>query len=194
MRAAQLTTLEIGPLMVRETGERRVLEAETLRKRERSGGIARIVEVSGVGIEAELADITFANGSRDVRMLSRRGCEPLDRLVHGLRIGVHAAANRWFVELRIPAAGERKTVTGHQANLVELDRTCQVDTKAALMAAGATGVDRRELAVGDKGRRRNELCAVFEVEDGLVPVAAYAITPLLAYWYLFCDGRQPGSS
>jgi hypothetical protein len=186
-----VATFRVGPLTITETGERRPLEAETTKKHDRAGAIARIFDVTGPDVDAEIADVRFVNNKRDVRMLSRRATEPLDRLVRGLRVGVHTyAERRWFVELRIPSTGSRKTVTQHQTHVAELNRVCQLDVPALLVDLGATAVNRRELAIGDHSRRANELCAAFAEQDSIVPVVAYTITPLLAYWYLHCDGRH----
>ncbi len=177
---------EIGPLTLLETGERRDFEGETTTKRERADGVARVFDVTGPDVDVEIADVTFVNGSRDVRMLDRRDVKPLDRLVHGLRLGVHRSHDgRWYVQLRIPALGSR-TVTPHQTNLDELNDTCGFDVRKALVGAGALAVNRRELAIGGTGRTKNELCAVFRGDDSLLPAVAYAITPLLTYWQLFC--------
>lgn len=176
----------IGPLTLIDTGVRRPHEAETTKKRERSTGVARILDVVGPGVDVEIADITFDNGKRDVRMLNRRAVIALDRLVHGLRVGVHRdRGDRWFVELRVPALGTRQTSTQHRTDIGELNDLCAFDIKNTLVESGAVAVSRREQAIGDSGRRRNELCAVFDHEDSLIPAVAYAITPLFSYLQRF---------
>ena len=185
MRAPECAS--IGPLTLVDTGDRRAYEGATLQKGVRSTGLARIFDVSGSGLSVEIADITFDNGARDVRMRSRRDVESLDRLMHGLRIGVQALPDsRWFVHLRFPAVGSQGTVTQHKTDLETLETRCRFDVKDALVRAGAAAVNRRELAFGDAGRRREELCAVFDSEYSIVPAAAYTLTPLLTYYTEFC--------
>jgi hypothetical protein len=184
--------VEIGPLTLLETGERRDFEGETTTKSERADGVARVFDVTGPDVDVEIADVTFVNGSRDVRMLDRREVKPLDRLVHGLRLGVHRSHDeRCYLQLRIPALGSRMVVTQHQTNLDELNETCRFDVREALVGAGALAVNRRELAIGDTGRTKNELCVVFRGEDSPLPAIAYAITPLLTYWQLFGSRSSP---
>jgi hypothetical protein len=178
--------VEIGPLTLLETGERRDVEGETTTKGVRADGVARVFDVTGPDVDVEIADVTWVNRSRDVRMLNRREVKPLDRLVRGLRIGVHPSRDdRWYVELRIPALGPRMVPTQHKTNLDELDERCGFDVRQLLVGAGAVAVNPRALAIGDAGPRRNELCAVFRGEDSSLPAVAYAITPLLTYWKLF---------
>ena len=79
--------MEIGPVRLVETGERRPFEGETTTKGQRARGVARIFEVTGSDLDVEIADVSFENGKRDVRMLDRRAMVRLDRLTHGLRVG-----------------------------------------------------------------------------------------------------------
>lgn len=177
----------VGPLTLTQLGRPIAFEGETIIKGQRSTGLARIFEVRGDNFDVEIADVAFDNGSRDVRMTSRRDHESLDRLVHGLRVGVHRTTNdRWFAQLRVPAVGSRGTETFHQTDLESLTDVCRFDVKEPLVGAGAITVNRRELAIGDNRRARNELCATFDREDSLVPVVAYAVTPLFTYAAQFC--------
>lgn len=180
------STLDAGPLTVVDVGRRVAVEEETIKRRERSTGLAHLYEVTGPGFAVEIADMSFDNGTRDVRMYDRRDAPSLNRLMHGFRIGVHHwESEKWFVQLRIPAVGSRGTETPHQTDLQDLNLLCRFDIRAAMLQAGATSVNRRELALGDTGRSRNELCATFDTEYSPVPAAAYAITPLLTYHRLF---------
>jgi hypothetical protein len=178
--------MEIGPVRLVETGERRPFEGETTTKGQRKRGVARIFEVTGPDLDVEIADVSFENGKRDIRMLDRRAVVPLDRLTHGLRVGVHAArGQRWWVLLRLPAVGARGTVTWHKTNLEELNRVCGFDVREALIKGGAVAVNRAELAIGSTKQSKDQLCAVFESEGSSFPAVAYTITPLIAFWRQF---------
>lgn len=104
-----------------------------------------------------------------------------------MRVGVYSESRgRLSLRLRIPAEGQPGRVTPHQTNLVELSDVCGLDVKEVLVSAGASGVDRRELVLGDKGRTKNELCVVFDEAGALLPAVAYSISPLLAFWRQYC--------
>jgi len=178
---------QIGPILLTDTGERRAVEAETT-DGVWSRGDARVYTARFPdGALVELGDVTFPT-DRDVRMLSRGPVEALDRLLRGMRVGVQREdRDRLSVRLRIPAEGSRPGhITPHQTTLAELSDACGFDVKEALVSAGARAVDRRELALGDKGRPRNELCVVFDHDNTLVPAIAYVITPLIAFWERYC--------
>lgn len=183
---ATTVTLHIGPITIVDLERHVVVEEETIKRRERSTGLAHLHAVTGPDFEVEIADMKFDNGTRDVRMFNRRDAASLDRLTHGFRIGVHQwDPQTWFMQLRVPAVGLRGTETAHQTTVEDLNLLCRFDTRTALVEAGATAVNRRELALGDKGRARNELCTAFDSEYSPVPVVAYAITPLFTYARLF---------
>jgi len=98
------TTTVIGSLTLVETGEQRDVEIMTSSK-QRLAGQARIFEAAlEAGTSVEFADVTFVNSERDLRLLSRRTVEGLDRLVHGLRVGVRRVDARRS-EIRSPDTG-----------------------------------------------------------------------------------------
>lgn len=181
--------MQIGPLTVRDTGPRDLIDGETV-----SGtvccGTATVYEVEGPGATLELLDARWQNGERDLRSTARLdGPTLFDELAGRLRIGVDAAPNgRRKMRLRIPArSAPHKMPTFHQTSVAELDKVCGIDTAALLYEAGAIKVDVQRLAIGDTSRTKNELCVVFDDNDfaSTVPIVAYTITPVLAFWKQF---------
>jgi hypothetical protein len=65
----------------------------------------------------------------------------------------------------------------------ELDTAAGADIEELLKSLGASGVATREIAWGDTSNRKTDLCVVFDVDNVVVPLAAYALTrvaPLVA--------------
>ena len=104
-----------------------------------------------------------------------------DRLVHGLRIGVHVNDSTSSTALRLDlkqaqAREGKKWPSARQADSVTLDAGADCDVAAALLTSGATVIESRETAIGDTSTHRNALCVLFPRDAVLVPPLAYLLT------------------
>jgi hypothetical protein len=80
--------LTVGKVTI-ESASQRALDGSTL-SGERSTGTATLFDLTGPpGVAMQIADVRWANGERDLRVVSCQGPKQLLRLEHGLRLGVH---------------------------------------------------------------------------------------------------------
>ena len=104
----------------------------------------------------------------------------IHRLVHGLRPGIHlieGRENEAFMELRqARIVDDPDWPRLRKVSEAELDDAAGTTVAAELVALGAITVSTRERAWGDTNRRKTDLCVVFDVDNVLVPFAAYALT------------------
>lgn len=176
--------MQLGPLTVRELGQRVPKQGQTAKKVE-STGIATLYEVAGPGATLELSDTSWANGDRDLKTSSRcESPERFDPLVGRLRFSVEAVGgDRLKMRLRIPrskAYGDRPTM--HQVTLDELERRTRLPVADLLKDVGADAVGPGHTVLGHQSQSQNELYVVFDESKHYVPVIAYALTPILAIW------------
>lgn len=176
MRAGPV--LELGQLLVEETGETRPMRGETAARVDGMKGTGRIFTVSGPdGLNLEVTDVTWQNKGRDVRVLARRGSpEIYDILRERLRLGVLGHKDKLYVELSQARLKEPRWANVFKASVGDLKRGAGIDVKEKLLEVGATLVTTREVALNDGSPRGGYLCAVFDESATLVPVAAFALT------------------
>jgi hypothetical protein len=171
-------TLHLGQLVVEETGELRSIRGETASRVQNQRGTGRIFNVEGAaGLNLEVADVTWTNGHRDVRVVSRRESpEIYDRLRERLRLGVHPYKDLLYVTLDQARIKEERWANTYKAGLGELAAGAGVDVKEQLLELGARLVVTRAVGLGDRSSHGGKVCAIFEESADLVPVAAHAMT------------------
>lgn len=65
------------------------------------------------------------------------------------------------------------------ASQKELDEGAGLNVRTALVQAGARQIGTKVQLLHEAGTRRNYLCAIFPVEERLVPVVAFLLTRVL---------------
>ncbi len=169
-----------GALVITQVSEKSTFGATT--SKVETDGVARLYQVKGPKrLRITVADIAWSNGERDVRTTDRHTSSPrFDRLVHGLRIGVHVAPDGLLrIDLRQARMTSELWSQAKQASLLELSDVAGFDVDAMLRAHGAVAVATRGQLIGDTSTHRNKICALFPPSGSLVPVVAYAATRVL---------------
>jgi hypothetical protein len=158
--------------------ERRDMLGETARRVPDQRGTGRIFKVKGPDrLDLEVADVTWTNGHRDVRVVSRRGSpEIFDRLHERLRLGVHRHKDVLYVTLDQARIKDYRWANTYKASLGQLSRGAGTDVKEALLGLGARLVVTRAVGLGDRSTHAGKFCAIFEESTDLVAVAAFAMT------------------
>jgi superfamily II DNA or RNA helicase len=150
--------------------------------RQTSDGIANIYEVfDDAGVDLLIADVTFENGDRDVRLLDAGESDPIfERLAQGLRLGVRSFGDVLCVDL-----GQTRVTDSHSArpwsqvyiaSNDDLDAGFGGSVEAALRSLGAADFGQRKDVIDDTSPRRNYYCVTFPRGAHLVPLAAYVAT------------------
>lgn len=102
---------------------------------------------------------------------------PLKRLGQGLRMSSQELDGTRFIEIRRAKIKDDKGwSTAVQTSLADLNDSTSVDVMQVLTDFGAVAVGRRSEVAGDAGKRRNELCAVFEGAPGHLPAVAFFLS------------------
>lgn len=156
------------PVRVRETlsGERDV-EASALPASIRCPGGA-VLRLRYVGAE---------NGERWVDCTAAENAVPeLERLVHGLRLGVRELDDELTIELGQARLDDDGWSNVKMATSHELDAGAGVDVRKELMSVGATAFGTRAEMEGVTHNRRNYLCVTFPPEKPEVAILAYVLT------------------
>jgi hypothetical protein len=167
--------LEFGDLVLQATDEVRAIQGETAGRVPNRRGDARIFDVRREpGLSFEVGDITWDNGERDVRVVSRHDSPELyDVLKERLRLGVLRHGDRSYVELSQARLRDGRWANLYKAGLDELSRGAGADVKERLLELGAHLVDTRQVAFNERGPRQGYVCALFGESARLVPVASF---------------------
>lgn len=163
--------------------------------RQKSSGSANLYTIEGdEGMLIYLTYTCWHNGEEEVAVMETIKAPYLNFLKGGHhRLTVIGSWKKGLkdktlkvitLKLITPKKGTKGyTMSLRNADQKELNNAAQCDIKKTLMKAGAIGVDKRELLIGDQGPLRNAICAVFPEDNELVPVLAFCltrITPLLS--------------
>lgn len=160
-----------------------------------TSGRATLYDVTGPhGLHLRIADTSWSNGERDVRVEERYDSpQTFDQLVGRVRLGVYRAAELLWVELRQARMKVPNRCTLHHATAAELDAGAGVVVRAALLECGATEVGMREDVFGDSSRKRRFMCATFQEKATTVPVVAFVLTRVAPVMRGMCaDGSRLG--
>jgi hypothetical protein len=143
-----------------------------------STGRGRLYSVADGGeCHLTVRDTVWANGDRDIVATERHDSpQRFDTLVERLRLPVVARGGAFYVELRhvrLKPNGRGNLFAPDEA---ELDAGAGMVVAEELRRHGAMRVDTREALLGDSGRTRQRLGALFPEEADLVPLVAYVCT------------------
>ncbi|MED5599087.1 MAG: protein kinase [Actinomycetota bacterium] len=138
---------------------------------------------SGADVRLDIEYCEAENGERWVHAVDAHSSPAcVHRLVHGLRPGIHRIPGRddvRFMELRqARIVDDPEWPRLRKVPMGDLDNGAATGVEAMLLELGAGVVNTREVAWGDEGRRRSDLCVVFDAENVIVAMAAYALTRL----------------
>ncbi len=140
---------------------------------------ATIEAEPGIRLDVELCGAD--NGETWIRAVDAyRSPERIQRLVRGLRAGVRPIPERddkRFIELRLAKIiDDPNWPRIRKVPKAELDKAAGADIGELLRSLGASGVATREDTWGDTSNRKTDLCVSFDIDDAVVPLAAYALT------------------
>jgi len=128
----------------------------------------------------EVAVMTWMNGEQDVRVIKAVNVpESLERLKHGLRIGIHKSGRLRWIELAQARMKSANWSTAYRASKSELDQGANLKVVRLLKKAGAVEIGTKEKVLGNSGRKRFYLCSTFKNNSNSVPIVAYVLTRIL---------------
>lgn len=174
--------IEIGPVVLLVAHHaRRYVDVEDM-----GGAPRRAVEtpavVAGPGETLlEIAHRRWDDGGQVVCRSRTDSAPAFDRLLHGVRLGVHdVGGGTDACEMRLlhwdAAAGWGNV---RKATRDQLDEVLDGDVADLLIGAGALDLGTREEVLFDDGRRRSYVVVTFPAGDPVVPLAAYTLTRVL---------------
>ena len=141
-------------------------------------------EVGWTFIEASRFSSAGFEANRDIgdlEVMGLPGSTPhrlFFRLAKGSRISISKHEDLGWMELRISriTSVEPRMVwsSPRKTDLDGLNDECGFDVESALVDIGAHGVGTREELIGTENRRRTDLCVLFEANEMIVPLAAFA--------------------
>lgn len=181
-----LGSVDFGPTRIVDTGKIEHIPHGQTSKRRTSSGTSHIYLILGSpGLSVRAAFIEWDNGDREVRGLP--GSTPhhlFSRLVKGGRVSIMRHGIEEWMELRISmiTAVEPRLVWSNprKTDLDGLNDECGFDVKNALSDIGAHGVGTLEELIGTENRRRTDLCVLFEANERIVPLAAFAAVRVIS--------------
>ncbi|MBT6373254.1 MAG: protein kinase [Gemmatimonadales bacterium] len=140
---------------------------------------ARILAEPGICLDVEWCGADY--GEAWVKAVDAHSSPArIHRLIHGLRPGIHPVPDgdpRAFMELRqARIIDDPDWPRLRKVSQADLDDAAEADVAALLRDLGSISVSTRGDSWGDEGRRRTDLCVVFERTNLEVPLAAYALT------------------
>ena len=159
--------------------------------REEKIGQNRIFEfLDDGGHYVKIAYAVWSNGERDIRPIEAEGSRSLERLnkgglrldIYSVRKGPYKSRDNLFCVLRqarVKRKSENQWSNLFNATPIELDKGAGLDVQKVLEKAGAIDIGTREEILDEWGRTRNQWCIVFERENELLPVVAFALTRIL---------------
>jgi len=152
-------------------------------------GVANSYLVEGPGdVELIIHDTKWKDGTRSITTESTNGNLAIERLEHGLSLGIRAHGNLQFCELRqarITKQGPGKPWSQlFKASIAQLNQGAGLKVVKVLEDEGAIGVGTKEAILGETNRRRMMLCATFLEESQIFPSVAYLLTRVIP----LCNG------
>lgn len=173
----------IGSVRLALSGESD-FEGKTAAGVECSGNARRWSVSANHGFEAELLDVSWENGERDVRAATVAGSPSAAHLMKGLRLAVQTAPNGTGLFVPLRQARVKLNTLDLRASLYDatksqLDVGSGIEVEATLRSFGASAVGKRQDLLGEPSHAPDRLIAVFDEESVDVPIIAYLSTRLL---------------
>ena len=146
----------------------------------RTEGSAYTSRLSGPGLDLEIADTTWDDGSRDIQGVSHgMSVEPIKDVVGRLPMGLYRVEhldNMTVMGLRRAAVRDaQRQVAVYKTSIAELDDLFGFDVAAALDSIGQAITGTRETLLKESGRWRGRLCTVFFDHDRVTPVLVWSL-------------------
>jgi len=107
-----------------------------------------------------------------------------------LRIGITPLDAKKWCELRVPKESptKRDRLTAQKSNLDTLDQDYGMNNvKETLKQFGVLDVNTRESIFGDESKRRNQIAAIWESSNLVVPVVIFVISRLIPLMHLLVE-------
>ena len=176
--------LHLGPkvdIRVLPGSERRTETSTPAGEEEVEATIVKATIEAEPGIRLDVELCRADNGETWIRAVDAyRSPERIQRLVRGLRAGVRPipeSDDKRFIELRLAKIiDDPNWPRIRKVPKAELDKAAGADIDELLRSLGASGVATREDTWGDTSNRKTDLCVSFDIDDAVVPLAAYALT------------------
>ena len=176
---AQRCSVGLGPFEVSIGTDHVRIDGRT-HSGDRSAGDAYLSHIVGPDTDFTFADITWANGERDVRGYHLGAShQSLESLLEHLRMPIHHTdrfPNLRFMEitgLRVPESGGR--IRAVKCSLADAEQDLRIPLEAAISNVGEGLIGNRADLLSDDGRRRRQLCTLFSDNDRLTPALAYVL-------------------
>jgi len=181
-----LADFQCGDLVLRKTfGKIRFVDEQTVKK-EKSSGSGDIFLVSdGNRTNLKIAHIIWKNSHVEVRAIHVTGPGVLNGLWaekrgSRLRLGIDPLDHsKRTIELNQARLKGEEQPQRFLASQRELDHGASLNVISTLKNAGALEIGPKSKILGDEGQRRNFICATFEKNNQIVPVAAFVLTRVL---------------
>ncbi len=123
------------------------------------------------------------NGEREVVCLEASGDPRLNTTIGRLRIGIYSLNDSWdwaTLNTAVLRTVQPPHATGKKLLAEVYADHLGFDLGSALNRYGNCKVGTKEVLLNTTGRSRNELCMVFEKNNQVIPVAAFALTRIVA--------------
>lgn len=152
----------------------------------KSKGSQYLSRLSGPGLDVEIADTTYDNGSRDVQAISSgtTSVEPIEDVVGRLQIGIDRPEHLETMSvMEMRCASIRNNggrATAYKSSNLELEEVLGFDVADSLDQFSQAMTGTRESLLKDTGRRRGQLCCVFYSHDRVTPVVVWALLRAIA--------------
>jgi hypothetical protein len=193
---AQRCSVGLGPFEV-SIGTDHVRVGGRTHSGVRSAGDAYLSHIVGPDTDLTVADITWANGERDVRSYhlgaSHQAFEPLLEYLRMPIQNTDRLPNLRLMELTGLRSSESD---GHiravKYSLADAEQDLGIPIDAAISNVGEGLIGKRADLLSDDGRRRLQLCALFADNDRVTPALAYVLMrPILLLRQIQPDAPTP---
>ena len=143
----------------------------------------------GRSIKLRIADISWEDGTRDIRCVSRLDSrESFDGIVERLRYGISPHKNNndlEFVRLRIIESTDTKSRKPRgslkQTTINHIHTKTLIHIDQQLRSLGAEDIDTLGGVVNHRQRADNDLYVTFPKDNSVVPVAAWCISVAIVF-------------
>lgn len=151
----------------------------------RTDGDAYISRLEGPSISMELAEICWSTGEREICGWDRGTSDPcFDNVIGRLRVGIYPTLifrGMVTVDIRIVSPGKPGTLPNvRKTSVTTLSKTLGFDVEASLDGLSEATLGTRADLLSDTGPRRRDLCAIFRIDDHVMPAVIWALTRPIA--------------
>lgn len=185
--------VKMAPVSVRTGAQQLSIRGKTLDGTVAEGDVY-VSEVIAPGVDFQVADISWANGHREVRGWQFiEGPSSLVDLVGRLRIGVYPHPDfedSVVMDLRMATQGTSGRLSVTKLELSRLLEVAGYECLDGLDQAFEVTLGTRESLLRDEGRRRGDLCAVLPRDQLVVPTLLWIVIRLVPLLELPSTGLE----